>query len=240
MLILAFLAAASGATVEQVEARLAEVQKYREMRLAAGAPKLSSAEVKKAAQGYLVTGLVDVPDQAADKAYGAKLMNIPIAQLWAGLNDETRHPGWTAVSYSELLEGQVCKSPRKVLQYLPVPMLADRWWIGILRENPDLSRESGGSVRELTFKSSVDPAEVTTASGKKIIAEAEPIGFAKGGWFLVAIDERSTWVEYYSWSDPGAGIPSSMASSLATRGVASTFDAMERFAKEGKPACPVK
>ncbi len=240
MLILLLLAGAHAATVEQVEARLVEVEKLRELRLAQGAPKLSASEVKKAAGGYLVTGLVDVPNQAADKAYGAVLMNLPIAQLWAGLNDETRHPGWTAVEYSELLEGQVCKSNRKVLQYLPVPMLADRWWIGVLRDNPDVARESGGSVRELTWRSSVDPAEVTTESGKKIIAQAVPIGFSKGGWFLVAIDDRNTWVEYYSWSDPGSGIPMSMASSLATRGVASTFAAMEKFAKEGKPICPVK
>ena len=97
------------------------------------------------------------------------------------------------------------------------------------------------AAREPKSRASTNSA--TFAGGNaaaKYISEIRPIGFAKGGWFLVAIDERSTWVEYYSWSDPGAGIPSSMASSLATRGVASTFDAMERFAKEGKPICPVK
>lgn len=225
---------------EQVERRLAEIEALRSMRLASGAPKLSSADVRKAAGGVLVTGLVDVPDSGADKVYGAQLVRLPIAQFWAALNDETRHPGFTAVAYSELLAGEVCKSGRRVLQYLPIPMVSDRWWIGILRDNPDLWRESGGSVRELTWKSSVDPAEVTSASGRRIIAEAEPIGFTRGGWLLVAIDERSTWIEYFSWSDPGGSIPSSLASSFAARGVANAFDAMQRFAKEGKPICPVR
>lgn len=237
--LLLWIAAALGASPEAVEARLTEIDELRSYRIAKGAPALTSAEIRKAAQGIAVTGVVDV-SSGPDKVYGAIQINLPIGQLWAALNDETRHPGFTAIAYSELLSGKVCQSGRHVLQFLEVPMMSDRWWIGILKDNPDIWRESGGSVRELTWRSSIDESLVTTESGKKIIAQGYPIGSTTGGWLLVAIDERSTWVEYFSQADPGGRVPSSMASSLASRGVVDTFAAIERFAKEGNPVCPVK
>ncbi len=94
-------------------------------------------------------------------------------------------------------------------------------------------------MRELAWKSSVDPAEVTSESGKKIIAEGSPIGSTRGAWFLVAIDQFSTYVEYYSNTDPGEGIPQSVSSRLAVGGVKSAIEAMQKFAKEGRPVCPV-
>lgn len=240
MIALLFWAAtALGASTEAVEARLAAIEELRSYRLAKGSPTLTAAEIRKAAQGIAVTGVAEVSG-GPNKVYGAIQMNLPIGQLWAALNDETRHPGFTAIAYSELLSGKVCVSGRHVLQFIEVPMMSDRWWIGILKDNPDIWRESGGSVRELTWKSSVDPNEVTSESGKKIIGQGYPIGSTAGGWLLVAIDERSTWVEYYSQADPGGRVPASMASSLASRAVVDTFAAIERFAKEGNPICPVK
>jgi hypothetical protein len=233
MLLLCWLTIAFGASPEQVEARLAEIAPLRPQRIEANAPVIDTANIRKAAGGAIVSGL------EGRRAWGVAVLSVPIGQLWAGLNDETRHPGFTAVEYSELLSGKPCESGRAVLQFLPVPVVADRWWIGHLRSNAALARASGNSVRELAWKSTVDPAEVTSASGKKIIGEGVPIGSTRGAWLLVAIDRFSTYVEYYSNTDPGAGVPSSISSRLAVGGVKSAIEAMQRFAKEGRPVCPV-
>lgn len=229
-----WLTSALAATPEQVQDRLAEVEPMRASRIVRSAPTMSSSDIHKAAGGQIVSGTV------GDRAYGAQLMKLPISLLWSAINDETRHPGYTAIAYSELLSGAVCTSGRRVLQYLPVPMVSDRWWIGVLTINHGLMRDSGGSVREVAWRSSTDANEVTTESGRKIISKATPIGSSQGGWFLVAVDERSTYLEYYSRSDPGAGVPTSIANRLAARGVRENFAAIARFAREGNPSCPIR
>jgi hypothetical protein len=235
------LATAQAATVEDVEARLAAIEELRALRVAKDAPKISDDDVRRAAAGTIVVSTRSVEGYNYPKAYGAALIDMSIGRFWAGLNDETRHPGYTSISYSELLSGSICKSGRHILQFLDTPFpVTDRWWIGILTANATLMRESGGSVRELSWKSSVDPAEVTSASGKLMIAQGEPIASTKGAWFLVAIDDDSTWLEYYSWSDPGSSIPASIASSLVSKGVRNNIAAITKFATEGKPTCPIE
>jgi len=221
------------ATPDEVLARLDEVEPMRALRQEKGAPRPSEADIRKAAQGTVVSGV------NGSKAWGVAVFDLPIGKLWAGLNDETRHPGYTAVAYSELLSGQACRSNRRVFQYLPLPMVDDRWWIGILYQNQALARESGDSVRELYWRSSVDPSEVTSAAAQKLMGEAQPIVSSRGGWFLVAISAWSTYAEYYVNSNPGEGVPTSITSRLAAKGVRDTIAAMEKFAKEGKPVCPV-
>lgn len=235
MLALLLSAAAAAWTTDELRARLAEVADERTLRFHPKAPTPTDDDLAKAAAGGVVAGL------AADgRAYGFAVVDVPIGRLWAGLNDETRHPGYTPVTYSELLSGRICGAGRRVLQFLPVPMLDDRWWIGILTPNRELMSASGGAVRELAWKSSVDPSEVTSASGRSMIAQGVPIGYSRGAWFLVALDEQDTWLEYFLSSDPGEGVPSSMRSMFATRGVRESFSAMTRYAKEAKPSCPIE
>lgn len=228
--------AAHASSVEEVEARLAEVAPLRERRITRGVQPIRPQEVRRAAEGNVVTGGL-----GQGRAYGLALVPIPIGLLWSALNDETRHPGYTAVGYSELLSGSVCQSGRRVLQYLPVnvPFVSDRWWIGILSQNRALQRDTGGSVRELAWSSSVDPAEITSSAGQDMISKGTPIGSTAGGWFLVAIDERSTWLEYFVRSDPGPGVPPSVQSMLVTKGVRQNIDAMQKFALQGRPSCPI-
>jgi hypothetical protein len=231
-------AAAEAVTPDQLEARIAEIQPYRDERWSKP-PAIPVAEVRKAASGSVVSGVYS-SEGGASRAWGAGVFDVPIGQLWSALNDETRQPGYTAIAYSELLSGQICRSGRHVLQYLPLPLVDDRWWIGILTAHSTLMRDSGGAVRELTWASSVDPAEVTSASGQKILSSAVPIAFTKGAWFLVAIDERNTWAEYWSSNNPGAGVPGYVQNALASKGVRDNFAAIRRFALEGKPICPIQ
>jgi hypothetical protein len=225
-------------TAEELTARLAEIAEQRQLRIHPSAPIPSDADLRKVVTGVVVTGLLDA--SSGTRAYGAAVVPLSIGVFWSALNDETRHPGYTAIGYSELLSGRACASGRHVLQYLPVPMMSDRWWIGVLTKNSKLMSASGGAVRELAWASSVDTAEITTESAKKIIGQAEPIGFSKGAWFVVALDERTTYVEYYLHSDPGGSISPGMASMFATKGVRDTIVAIQRFAKEAHPACPVE
>lgn len=233
MLLLLIATVALAVSPDLVEQRLSEISQYRAQRVERGAPTVSVANARKAAAGSIVTGV------SGSKAWAVAVLNIPIGQLWAGINDETRHPGYTAVAYSELLSGRRCGSGRQVLQYLPVPMVSDRWWIAIIRHNSKLIDASGGSVRELYWRSSVDPAKVTSAAGKKMVDAGAPIGSTRGAWLLVAIDPYNTYVEYYSNTDPGAGVPSSITSRLAASGVRDTIKAVHKFSKGGNPVCPV-
>lgn len=231
---------AAAATPEQVEAALLAAEPYRAQRAAQSPPLIPVSQGKRTADGTVITGLVEVPGSTASKAYGAALVDVPIATFWAAINDETRHIGYTATGYAEILAGSACVDGRRVLQYIDVPWVDDRWWIGVPKQNRTLLRNSGGKVRELTFSSSVDKTEVKTASGLKILAMAQPVGFSRGGWFLVAVDARTTYVEYYVWTDPGGAIPASLASTFATKGVRDNIAAITRFAKEGRPACPIE
>ncbi len=239
-LLISWLTTATAVTPAELEAKLTAIEPYRDQRQAAGAPRLSMTQMKRTADGAVVTGLVEVAGSDTGKGYGAVLYDVPIAVLWSAINDETRHAGYTAVGYSELLAGRACEPGRRVFNYLEVPWVSDRWWIGLPSPNRTIMRNSAGSVRELTFKSSVNEAEITSASAKGYQNLAYPIAFSKGAWFLVAIDARHTYAEYYVWTDPGGRIPASLASSFATKGVKAQIDAIRKFAKEGNPSCPIE
>ncbi|MFH1468175.1 MAG: hypothetical protein ABIO70_27560 [Pseudomonadota bacterium] len=233
LLLATLLTVARGATPDEVVARVQAAAPMRALRTQKSAPQPSEEEIRKAASGTIVSGV------RGTTAWGVAVLNLPIGRLWAGLNDETRHPGYTATAYSELMSGQACASGRKVFQYLPVPMVDDRWWVSVLRTNQPLQRDSGGAMRELYFQGGSDPAQVISAAARKLIPEAAPIRSTRGGWFLIAIDPYTTYVEYHSNTDPGEGVPQSLALKLAARGVRETILAMEKFAKEGHPVCPV-
>lgn len=226
-------------TPEELQARLTEIEEFRKLRARQGHVP-SENDLRKVAGGSIVSG--QLGSSSGSRAYGAAIVPFPIGYFWAALNDETRQLGYTQVTYAEVLEGRACVSGRKVLQFLPIPvfMMSPRWWIGIRYANSRLHSASGGAVRELSWTSSVDKSLVTTESGLKMIEQGEPIGFTKGAWFMVALDERSTYVEYYSHSDPGGSISSSMASMFATKGVKEAFRSITKFAQERRPSCPIK
>jgi hypothetical protein len=221
-----------------LEARLAETKDLRALRIAPGAPSLPDSAWEAAARGEIPTGVIGVDGVSAKKVWGVGLLDVDIATLWAGINDETQHPGYTAMGYSEIVSGTRCESGRHTLQYLPLSLVSDRWWVTILTSNAALLEKSGGAVRELTWRSSTDATEVTSAKGKEILNAAIPIGWSKGGWYLTAIDSVHTLAEYYTWSDPGGSVPAGMASMFATNGVRNQIEAMARFARDGKSRCP--
>lgn len=233
---IAWLAFAWSMDPAAVLAKVDEIEGMRSLRQAEGVPAISRDAYTTAAEGDVETGLVSVSGQAAKKAWGVGIVDVPIGRYWAAVSDSNSHPTYTKLSSSERLSGTACSGPRSVLQFLPVPFVSDRWWISNLSPNTRIHEESSGGVRELAWTSSTDPADVTTDSGRATIDEGIPIAFTKGAWFLVALDANTTLVEYYVWTDPGGSVPAGMASRFAAGGIEDTITAMARLANDG-PSC---
>jgi hypothetical protein len=234
---LALWAVAWAVDAEQVVARVGETAELRALRDAPGAPAIPEEAYRAAAAGEIRTGLQAVEGHAAKKAWGVAVVDQGIGSLWSALNDDAGRVAHTRLSASELVAGSACADRRAVLQFLPVPLISDRWWISHLQVNRRLMEASGGGVRELSWRSSVDPAEVRSASGQALIAEGTPLAFTKGGWLLVALDPGHTLVEYYVWTDPGGRVPAGVASSFAAGGITETIAGLGAQARAGA-ACP--
>lgn len=220
--------------------RVAETRDLRAQRASAVAPSLTEKHYRAAAAGEISTGVEKVPGHAAKLGYGVGVLDVGVEALWAALNDETRHGDLTQLDHVELVSGQPCKDGRKVLMVLPLPLITDRFWVNTNRYTTALASASAGQVRELTWQSVGDPAsEPLSTVGKAKVEGLVPIGFNRGSWFLVALDDTHTLAEFTSWVDPGGSLPTGAASMFATSGIEDTFAAMETYAKRGVLPCGV-
>lgn len=217
-----------------VLARRAEVAPLTAQRKAARIPAPTEEDVRKAASGAVVTGVQKVEGHAAKVGWGLSVVDVGIDAFWAALNDETRHGELSALSHVEIVSGSACADGRAVLMVLPLPMIADRFWVN---ENRYTSFGDPG-VRELVWTSVADPAaRVGSPEGMAAIDGLVPVGFNKGAWLLVAIDEQHTLAEFTSWVDPGGSVPTGAASLFATAGIEDTFRDMVTYAKKGVLPC---
>lgn len=223
-------------TPEELQGKLDQIVHFREQRSVTNGPAITADDRKKAASGSVQTGL------RGGAVYGVGILKAPIARLWAALNDEAGQMRYTKVTYSNLVSGTRCKPGRKILQMVdvPIPFAPDKWWIGQPKANEPLLRNSGGVVRELAFSSSVNLALITNPADHALASAASPIGYSKGAWFLVALDARHTYLEYHAYTNPGSGVPQGLATRLAVGAIKDNFHAMETFATQGNPSCPIK
>lgn len=220
-----------------VASRLAEIAPLRGQRLDRSAPTFPSDTWSRAAAGQIVTGLQDVEGHKAKKVWGVAVVEVPIGRFWSAVNDDASKVEWTSLDYVELVEGQPCASPRRVFQFLPVPLLTDRWWLVDVRANDALQASSKGRVREQVWTSN-GSFETPTPGTKAWSEKGMHIVSTQGSWFLVDLDGRHTLIEYYTWADPGGSIPAGLASSLAASSVDDTITNMAALARKG-PGCPV-
>jgi hypothetical protein len=226
------LSVALSATPDLVLQRVDETAALRARLLEKGKPSISRDAYAKAAAGDVITGVVSVDGSPNKKAWGVAVLDVPIDRLWGAINDDSKKVEHTQLDYLEILEGRVCEAPRRVFQFLPVPLLTDRWWIVNVRYNDALARDTGGRVREQHWATDGRndlPTSGTQAWGAKGI----PVGFTRGSWFLVDLDGKSTLVEYYTWADPGGSVPTSIANSFADDGIEGTLQTMEKLARSG-------
>ncbi|MBW2255117.1 MAG: hypothetical protein JRI25_11025 [Deltaproteobacteria bacterium] len=128
-MLLLFLSLAHAASTEQVLERLSEVAPLRDSRLAEWVEPIDPDDYERAAGGRVTTGVIAVEGEKARQAYGVGVLEVPIAKLWAAINDDDGKARKTSLAYAELLSGEACRTPRKVFQYLPVPVFTDRWWV---------------------------------------------------------------------------------------------------------------
>lgn len=228
---------ALAATPEQDLARLGEVAPLRSARLDREVPAIPASAWREAIDGKVPTGLEAVEGHAAKKAWGIALLDQPIDRVWAAINDEQAQVEYTQLGYAELIAGKPCESGRRALQYLPLSLASDRWWITHRTANDDLIARTEGRVRELRWVSSSDPSEITSERGREIVASAVPVGFSRGSWFLVDMGEDRTLVEYAVWTDPGGSIPAGLMSMFASGSIRDTLEAMEAIARDRRGRC---
>ncbi len=216
-----------------MEARLAEVAPLRAQRVSA-APALPEDAYARAARGRVASGIMEVSGHDAKRGWGVTVFDVPIAALWAGINDEMNHTGLTPVSHTEIVSGIPCADKRHVLMLLPLPlMLQDRWWIVENTLNEALAVASGGAVRELAWKDVSNPEQHSMSSASRDkVDSAQAVAFTIGAWLLIALDDGHTLGEYTVWTDPGGAIPAGPASMFAAGGIEQTFKAMRDYARD--------
>lgn len=216
--------------------RVSETQELRAKRLSSGAPTIPAEVYAGLKVGHVETGLEDVPGSKARKAWGVGVVDVPIAKLFAAINDDVNKVAISKLSHNVVLEGEPCGAHRVNFQYLPVPLLTDRWWVVELKMNGSIRTESDGRVREMAWTmvpdgvSKLGPAEKVVADGGMSVAATE------GGWLLIDLDGAHTLIEFWSFADPGGNIPVRMAQSFASGGISDSILAMAAHGKAG-PAC---
>lgn len=204
-------------------------------------PTLTQDHYTRAAGGEVVTGLERVEGSSARRAWGLAVVDAPIERVWAGVNDFSMRTEHSKVTHAEIQTGQHCADGRTIFQYLPVgiPMISDRWWVTKLTISSAVHAASDGKVREIRAQTAMGPGALVTPRAKELSQAGVPIAFSDGGWYLIALDDEHTLVEFTVWSDPGGSVSASLASSFATGGVVDNFEGLDAILAAG-PRCPVE
>lgn len=223
-----------------VRTRLDETSALRAQRLFKSAPAIPASAYERAAAGEVVSGVVSTSGKIP-MTWAVGILDVGIDDLWAALNDETRHPGITPLSYAAVLKGRACADDRWAMMVMPIPVLDDRWMINHNRFNAAVAGASGGRVRELTWEAAPDPAAFALPEeARPLVEDAVYVKVNRGAWWLVALDDGRTLAEYASATDPGGAVPAGPATSFAAGSIDQTYAAMERYAKAGRLPCKGK
>jgi hypothetical protein len=168
-----------------VQATVDELASLRGLRLLDSVPDVPADAYLRAASGEVVTGLVEVPGQKARKAWGIGVVDASIDRYWAAVNDDRSKVQWTKLDHLSLLRGEYCGAERLVFQYLGVTMLTDRWWVVQQQQNVTLHEQSGGRMREMTWKSIEGGEELFDDRDREWADQGMRIPFTEGAWLLV-------------------------------------------------------
>jgi hypothetical protein len=200
------------ATIPEQVAALAA---YRSERLAKDAPAISTKVYERVAAGEIVTGVEMVDGVAAGKGWAVGIMDLHVERVWVALHSEDKQAGWFGLSESAVVEGDPRLSGRLVFQVMPLPIIADRWWIVREVANAGLYAHSGGKLWELAWTDATDASHLVNTPYAAIAADATPIGWTKGGWLLIPLEDGRTLAETYVWTDVGGSVPAGPASRFA-------------------------
>jgi hypothetical protein len=219
------LAAQAGVAEE-----IAELQEFRSLRGADRAPEISAQTYEQALKGP-VSGIHFVEGVNAAQGWGVAVYDLPIEQVWQGLVSENEHAGATPVSVSKVIKGTPHADGRLLFQFMPLPLVTDRWWIVKLNHNKQLYEASSGRMWELFWTDDLNPAHIKGTPNEAIADDGMPVAWTKGAWLLARLSGERTLVEYFAWSDPGGRLPAGPASRFAGGAVKDTLSSMQEFAR---------
>ena len=226
-----------------IENNLKQVAEYRAHRDLDYYPALPISGYELAAKTGISTGILPVTDHNSQLAWGIAIFDIKLERLYNAVNDELQHTGMTPVDYTRIVKGAPCTNKRQVLMHMPIPLLSNRWWVTTQSNNPALYQRANGKVAELSWSGITDITSLDIdAEASKKIEGAVYVSFNKGAWFFIQLDEAHTLAEYFTWSDPGGSIPTSLKSYAVTftaDSIVDTFSAMEKYARENEPKCNI-
>jgi hypothetical protein len=231
-----FTSAALAFSAADIEARVRAVHAVREDRLGTLAPAIPDDAYPTLAKGAVATGLTAVEGKHARIAWGLAVLDAPVAAVFSAVNDDRNKPDYSKLAHVELIEGDYCAERRLVFQYLPIPVVSDRWWVIEQRINADAAARSDGAVREMVWMRERDGLPHLDASQQERVARAVQAEENDGGWWMVALDEQHTLVQFWALSDPGGNIPVRLAGPFAAGSIRDTFEMMESLAQKG-PSC---
>jgi hypothetical protein len=184
---------------------VAVIDAHRAGREAVSPPRIPSSAYERALGGALVAS-VDTGSGAVGAAWGVVAMNEPIERVWMAVNDEVGLERHLPTQTAAVLVGSDHGAPRTLYEYLPLPVVQDRWWVVEVEHSEGLFHDSDGRLWEQSWRDlrgfDVAGTRVATeAAGGARVARTE------GAWLLVAVEPNLTLVEYYVRTDPGGAIP---------------------------------
>jgi hypothetical protein len=91
-------------------------------------PRIPSSAYERALGGALVAS-VDTGSGAVGAAWGVVAMNEPIERVWMAVNDEVGLERHLPTQTAAVLVGSDHGAPRTLYEYLPLPVVQDRWWV---------------------------------------------------------------------------------------------------------------
>lgn len=238
LLLISAALADPGYPADALQARAAEVAPLRDARLYKAAPAPSTADLAALAGGGRVGRVVAAPGEPTGRVYGAAILDVPIDTLWRALNDELAFVGTTVLSYARVVQGPACGSDRYGLMVMDIPVLDDRWFINHNTHNSTVYNRSGGTVRELAWWSTTDPAQIAlNAADQAATEDAVFVSRNEGAWWLVQLSGDRVLAEYTSLTDPGGSVPAGPTATFSKGALNETFDGMLAMAKSGKLRC---
>lgn len=210
---------------------------FRSLFLASSHPKIPSEAYTAAAQGEIFTGVEPMPGFSSKVGWGVGVFHVDIQTMWAAINNGEKHSGYTPVSYAKVVNGLSCKNNRITLMTLPIPILADRWWVVQSKTNPVLQKKSSGAVREMSWKNIEDPNSVLDEELKNKVKDMIQIPLALGAWVLIDLGDGYTLGEYHTWAQAGGSVPSGLTEVFVQKSVRKTMLAMAEVSKNTNLLC---
>lgn len=195
-------------------------------------PVIPAAAYTKALGGQIATGVEMVEGVAAGKAWGVSKLDIAASDVWKAVNSDEVFEDYMPVDHSDVVSGRKHADGRYIFQYMPLPLVDDRWWITKLQHNTKLFTESGGRIMELYWFDQMDRTDLLNDAQKELVEDGFPVEFTKGSWMVIDLGGDQSLVEYFVWSDPGGSLPAGAASQFAGGAVDETMLAITKLAQK--------